>query len=262
MEGRQFMAAISPDMLLKGKVVVVTRASRGIGLGTVQVLAEQGATVIACDLTPTEDLPASATFVPCDVSTPLQVQEVFTSVVLRYGRIDGLHANAGVQTYKSFLDMDDQAWHEVINVNLHGVFYTCRAAARQMAVQDSGGSIVVTSSVRANATTDLHAQYTTSKGGVNALVTAMAVELGPHRIRVNSILPGATLTPMLQQAAARFCDNDLDKMVDTFVSKIPLGRIAMSREIGEVVAFLLSDRASYVTGAHIAVDGGMRSRLA
>lgn len=105
------------------------------------------------------------------------------------------------------------------------------------------------------------AHYTASKGGINSLVTALAEELAPHKIRVNAVLPGAIDTPMLREAARLFADEDFSKLEAQMLPMIPMARVGQPSEIGELVAFLLSPAASYITGAHITVDGGMLTRL-
>jgi NAD(P)-dependent dehydrogenase (short-subunit alcohol dehydrogenase family) len=129
-----------------------------------------------------------------------------------------------------------------------------------MAEQRSG-SMVFTSSVRSLRSDPLHAAYTASKGATNALVTALATELGPLGIRVNAVLPGATVTPMQQAAADLFHGGSMNDLTAAIAARIPLGRQGMPREIGEVVTFLLSDAASYVHGALVPVDGGVLTKL-
>lgn len=245
---------------MKDKVVIVTGGGSGIGLATVEVLIHRGANVVVADIKPAKSLPAGAHFIRCDVTSSASVDAMVQETVRHFGRVDGLFANAGIAIYKPFLEMDDDTYRKTLAVNLDGVFFACRAAAREMAKR-GGGAIVVTSSVRAEATTPLHAAYTTTKGGVYALVTALATELAANNIRVNAILPGAIHTPMLEDAARLFTANDMAKLESYFLNMVPLKRTGKPSEIGEAVAFLLSDAASYITGAHLPVDGGMLSQL-
>lgn len=248
---------------MRDNVIVVTGGSQGIGLGTVKILLERGARIAVLDVNRGEALPPEAHFISCDVSDSGAVNAAFTKILEIFGRVDGLFANAGVATYIPFLEMEDSDWRKTLSVNLDGTFYCCRAAARAMVHSGGGrgGSIVLTSSVRADATNAMLAHYTASKGGINSLVTALATELAPHNIRVNVVLPGAIDTPMLRDAARLFAENDFAKLEAQMLPMIPLGRVGQAREVGEVVTFLLSSAASYVTGAHITVDGGMLTQL-
>ncbi|CAN5484260.1 SDR family oxidoreductase [soil metagenome] len=243
------------------KVILITGGSSGIGRGTVDVMLEKGARVAVASLTDPGDLPKEVLLLPCDVSDCAQVNRAVEATVARWGRLDGLFANAGMVIYQPFLEMADETWHRTMAVNLHGVFYSCRAAARVMARQKKG-SIVVTSSVRAVATTPLVTAYSATKGALDSFVTALATELGPLGIRINSIQAGAIDSAMLRDSAMRFTDNDMGKLEASLVPMIPLQRIGLPREIGEAVAFLFSEAASYINGAHLPVDGGMLCRLA
>ena len=248
---------------MKDHVVVVTGGSQGIGLGAVTVLLDRGARVTVLDLKRGDELSRDVHFISCDVSNSKSVDRAFAEVVAKFGRVDGLCANAGMATYTPFLEMSDVEWRRTISVNLDGTFYSCRAAARAMffSGQGAGGSIVMTSSVRSDATSPLLAHYTASKGAINSLVTALATELAPHKIRVNAVLPGAIDTPMLHEAARLFADGDFSKLEAQMLPMIPMARVGQPTEVGELIAFLLSPAASYITGAHITVDGGMLTRL-
>ena len=241
-------------------VVLVTGGARGIGRGTVDAAVARGWTAVAADLSHDGDLPDGAEFVECDAGDPASIAAACGEVVRRHGRLDGVHANAGIADWEPFLDMTPETYRRTMAVNLDGMFHTCQCAARVMADQ-GGGALVLTSSVRSVATNPLHAAYTTSKGGTNGLVLALATELGPMNIRVNGVLPGAIETPMNQAAVDLFFDGDAQALVDGFVPHVPLGRLGRSREVGEVVAFLLSDAASYVHGSLVRVDGGLLTTL-
>jgi NAD(P)-dependent dehydrogenase (short-subunit alcohol dehydrogenase family) len=248
---------------MKDNVIVVTGGSQGIGLAAVKILLERGARCAVLDLSRGEALPPEAHFITCDVSDSTNVNAAFAEIIERFERVDGLFGNAGVATYRPFLEMEDSEWRKTVSVNLDGAFYCCRAAARAMVKSGGGrgGSIVLTSSVRSEATNAMLVHYTASKGGINSLVTALATELAPHNIRVNVVLPGAIDTSMLREAARLFTENDYAKLEAQMLPMIPMARVGQAREVGEVVAFLLSDAASYVTGAHIPIDGGMLTQL-
>jgi 3-oxoacyl-[acyl-carrier protein] reductase len=241
-------------------VVVVTGGARGIGRGTVDAAVARGWTAVVLDLSHDDDLPDGVEFHEGDVRDRKRLASIVADVRSRYGRIDGLHANAGVPDWEPFLDMSVETYERTMSVNVDGMFFTAQIVGSVMAEQ-AAGSMVFSSSVRAIATDPLHAAYSVSKGATNALVKALATELGPLGIRVNGVLPGATLTRMQQAAADLFHDGSLDTLTAAIASRIPLGRQGTAREIGEVVTFLLSDAASYVHGALVPVDGGILTKL-
>jgi NAD(P)-dependent dehydrogenase (short-subunit alcohol dehydrogenase family) len=151
---------------------------------------------------------------------------------------------------KPFLELTDDDWHGLLAANLHGYYYGCRAAARQMVAQGGGGRIVnVTSIVAIQPIAELSA-YVTAKGGILGLTKTLAVELGPHGITVNALSPGATDTPLNQVAYT-------PEVRANYRHRIPLGRIASPEEIAEPIVFLASDASRYVTGHDLVVDGGM-----
>jgi meso-butanediol dehydrogenase / (S,S)-butanediol dehydrogenase / diacetyl reductase len=240
-------------------VLLVTGGARGIGRGTVDGALARGWTVSVLDLE-AGDLPPEVDMHVCDVGDLAAVQKAVLSVRERHGRIDALHANAGVPDWEPFLSMSAETYRRTMAVNLDGAFWVCQQVGAVM-VEQGGGAMVLSSSVRSVATSPLHAAYSASKGAVNALVTSLATELGPSGVRVNAVLPGATETPMQQAAADLFFDGSMAALTDEVAHYIPLGRQGTPAEIGEVVLFLLSDAASYVHGALVPVDGGLLSRL-
>jgi NAD(P)-dependent dehydrogenase (short-subunit alcohol dehydrogenase family) len=246
---------------LEGKVIIVTGGSTGIGRGTVDVLCRNGARVAILARKQRDTLPENTFFITCDVAHSQEVDAAISQVVQKWGRIDALFANAGMVNYEPFLETTDASWQKILGVNLMGVVHACRACGREM-VKNGKGAIVVTSSVRAVASTALTSTYCASKGALDSLVIQLATELGPLGIRINSIQAGAVESEMLNDAARLFTENDMGKLEATFVPMIPLGRVGKAEEIGETVAFLISDAASYLTGALIPVDGGILTRLA
>jgi meso-butanediol dehydrogenase/(S,S)-butanediol dehydrogenase/diacetyl reductase len=241
-------------------VVLVTGGARGIGRGTVDAALARGWTVAVLDLSHDDDLPDGVEFHECDVRDRERLRAVVADVKSRHGRIDGLHANAGVPDWEPFLEMSAETYQRTMSVNVDGMFFIAQSVGAVMAEQGNG-AIVFTSSVRSLETDALHAAYSASKGATNALVVALATELGPLGIRVNAVLPGATVTPMQQEAADLFHDGSMDALTSSIKDRIPLGRQGSAREIGEVVTFLLSDAASYVHGALVPVDGGLLCKL-
>jgi len=246
---------------VKDRVALVIGGARGIGRASVEALHRAGAKVLVADLACDQPLPPGVAFVATDAADPSQVDRAVAETVSRFGRLDALHANAGIVVYRPFLEMDLPTWRKVMSVNLDGVFNAVLAASRVMAAQ-GGGAIVVTSSVRAAASSPQHTAYSASKGGIDAMVTQLATELALHGIRINAVRPGGIDTPMMHEAAERFFGGDVDRLAASFLGMVPLRRIGSAAEIGEAVLFLLSDAASYITGAHLDVDGGMLSRLA
>lgn len=241
-------------------VVLVTGGCRGIGRGTVEAALDRGWVAVAADLSGADELPDGAEFEPCDVTDSASIERAVDAVVDRHGRLDGVHANAGVADWEPFLGMSAETYRRTTAVNLDGVFLTAQVAARRM-VEAGGGSLVLTSSVRSVATNPLHAAYGATKGAVNSLVIALAAELGGQGIRVNGVLPGAIDTPMNRAAADLFFDGDMTALSEQMSRSIPMGRLGTAREVGEVVAFLLSPAAGYVNGSLVRVDGGLLSTL-
>ena len=241
-------------------VVLVTGGCRGIGRGTVEAALAAGWLPVAADVSGAEELPPQVPFEHCDVTVRADVERTVAAVDERYGRLDGVHVNAGVPDWEPFLEMSDETYRRTMAVNLDGMWVTAQVAGRYLRAH-GGGTMVLTSSVRSVATNPLHAAYGATKGAANSLVTALAAELGADGIRVNGVLPGAIETPMQQAAADRFTGGDMGAIHRQMSTAIPLGRLGTAREVGEVVMFLLSPQSSYVHGALVTVDGGLLSTL-
>ncbi len=257
---------MSSCRLLDGKVALVTGAAleRGIGRGIALVLAERGADVAVNDVgheaeaeqrvREIEERGRRSLFIKADVADPEQAERMVAQVVERLGRLDIFVNNAGVQTWQELTEVTEEAWRWITGVNLHGAFFCCRAAARQMRQQGSGGRIVIISSVHAVMPFPTMGVYGATKQAVGLLTGVMAREWARYGITVNHVGPGWVDTdinrdsPGLRTEAARRAT----------LASIPLHhRPADPREIGEAVAFLASDAASYVTGAYLRVDGGL-----
>ncbi len=243
-------------MRLQGKVAVITGAARGIGLAIARRFVAEGAAVALADrLVPEIEaeagtLGASALAVPTDVGDAGQVERLVARTIERFGRLDCMVSNAAVQAEIPFLDLTEEEFDRVIRVNLKGAFLCGQAAARRMVAAGTRGSIINMSSVNAVVAHPVLVHYAASKGGIAMLTKGMAVALAPHGIRVNAIGPGTVNTPI----NANFFS--MPGMVERFLLRTPLGRIAEAEEIASVAVFLASDEASYVTGTTIYADGG------
>ncbi|MEP6640087.1 MAG: SDR family NAD(P)-dependent oxidoreductase [Chloroflexota bacterium] len=255
-----------------GKVALVTGASQGIGRAVAELLAARGASVAVCGLEAdrvNETVEAiregggEALALTTDVTDRRAMVEAVTATVDRYGRLDTLITSAGIQRYGSVADTDEAVWDEVFAVNVKGVFLVAQAAMPHL--RSSGqGSIVVISSVQGHVTQTDVAAYAASKGALDALVRAMAVDEARTGVRVNAVCPASVDTPMLRASAHRFSDGSPDgveRLVGAWGRMHPMGRVAEPREVAEVVAFLASSHASFVTGEDVRVDGGLLASL-
>ncbi len=233
------------------KAAVVTGAGSGIGRATAHRLAADGFGVTVADIDgaragATADAIGEAALADaCDVASEDAVEALMAAHMARFGRIDALVANAGIPDGRPVVEERLDTWRRVLDVNLTGVFLCGRAAARLMA---PGGAIVAVASTYGEVTEPGAGAYSASKGGVRMLTKSMALELGPAGIRVNAVGPGWIRTGM----------NPLDdaERVGRIEAGIPLGRIGTPEDIADVIAFLLSDDARYVSGQTLFVDGG------
>ncbi|PYM25781.1 MAG: sugar dehydrogenase [Candidatus Rokuibacteriota bacterium] len=253
---------------LKSQTALVTGAASGIGAGVARALGAAGAAVVinyvtnpaAAEAVAAEIRAggAEATALQADVSSELEVREMFAKAIAHFGAIDILVNNAGLQQDAPLVDMTLAQWNKVIGVNLTGMFLCAREAAREMIrrgvradVSRAAGKIVCISSVHEVIPWAGHANYAASKGGVKLLMQSLAQELAPHRIRVNSVAPGAIQTPINRAAW------ETPEALASLLRLIPYGRIGQPEDIGRVVAWLASDDADYIHGQTIFVDGGM-----
>lgn len=245
---------------LSGKVYVVTGGNGGIGLGMAEGIVMSGGAVSvwgrneeknADAVNTLEALGGRASAFVCDVSDEDQVNASMAATIEAHGRIDGLFANAGRGgTGTPFLDVTLEEWRSVMAVNLDGVFLTLQAAARQLVEQDEGGSLVAVSSTSAIHGAAGNEAYGTAKTALNGLVRALAVALARHGIRVNSLLPGWTITEL----ASKGYESDVFRAAT--IKRTPVRRWADPSEFREVGAFLADPSQTYHTGQEICVDGG------
>jgi NAD(P)-dependent dehydrogenase (short-subunit alcohol dehydrogenase family) len=256
---------------LSGRVALITGGSLGIGFAAAATLGRAGAIVTICSsrqdhLDSAKDaLSASGVNVDtvlADVSRSEQVDRIVDDVSRMHGGIDVLVNAAGIQRYGTVVETDEQTWDEVMGVNLKAMYLTSRRVIPEMR-RRGGGSIVNVSSVQAYVAQRGAAAYVASKGGINALTRAMAVDHAHENIRVNAVCPGSIDTPMLRWAADLFRgDRSSDDVVADWGRAHPLGRIGRAQEVGDVIAFLAGPDSSFITGADIKVDGGLVAQAA
>lgn len=254
---------------LDGKVAIITGGGTGIGLGIAQSCTREGTAVVLAqrrveiaqrEAESLRDAGHRALGLACDVSRRDEVQALVADTVAEFGRLDVMVNNAALTgssaELRPFLEETDEHWQKLIDVNLTGAFMCAQEAARQMVEQGEGGSIINISSVAQYAAQEHAAPYCASKAGMDGLTKVAAIELAPHNIRVNTVAPGDIYT----EASADVVEWAEERgATGKFFRHTPLGRRGEPQEIGDVVAFLASDEASFVTGATWLVDGGFLS---
>lgn len=253
-----------------GKVAIVAGGALGIGLAAARRLAQGGASVVICSdredqLHQTvEGLRGEGVEVDglrADVTSSADMRGLVDFAVTAYGGLDILVNSAGVQRYGTVVETDEEVWDEVLGVNLKGIYLSSRHAIPEISKR-GGGAIVNVSSVQAFASQKGVAAYTASKGAVNALTRAMSLDHAEQGIRVNAVCPASVDTPMLRWSADLFKgDKTVEETLESWGMMHPLGRVAEPEEVAEVIAFLASSRASFVTGGEYKVDGGMLAAL-
>ncbi|PIR95973.1 MAG: short-chain dehydrogenase [Candidatus Doudnabacteria bacterium CG10_big_fil_rev_8_21_14_0_10_42_18] len=246
-------------MLFKNKTAVVTGAAQGIGFGIAQALAKEGCNIVVSDINEAGCNVAAAKIkamkvktlaVPCDVSKEVEVANLFKTVKSVFGKVDILANNAGIFPFIPFKEMTVADWDKVMDVNVKSVFLCAQAAAKIMPI---GGRIVNTSSIAAFVGFEGLTHYCASKGAINSLIRALALELAGKKITVNAVAPGAIDTEGASQMSTK-------ESVKQTIAMIPLQRMGKPDDIANVVVFLASEKAAYITGQTIIVDGGWTLR--
>ncbi len=256
-----------------GRVAIVTGGSSGIGRGAANELARQGASVVVHGLTMDEAnlvvqeirvAGGTATATAGPIDDPLTSELAVSLALAQYGRLDVLVTSAGIQRYGTAVDTPIEVWDEVFNVNVKGVFLACKAALPEIRKRPAG-SVAIIASAQATATQENVVAYASSKGALLSLARAIALDEGRFGVRVNSISPGTIDTPMLRNTASLLSDGSsagMQALVDDWGSAHALGRTGTIQELGAVISFVTSPRASFMTGDDIRVDGGLLAKLA
>jgi NAD(P)-dependent dehydrogenase (short-subunit alcohol dehydrogenase family) len=251
-------------MRLKDKVTIITGAGSGIGLATARRFLHEGAKVVIADVI---DAPskaeafvtngADAVFVQTDVSNESAVHELMRQTIAKYGRVDVLVNNAGIELAKSATDTSEAEWDRLMGVNLKGVFLCAKAAVTEM--RRAGGGVIV------NVASELGlvgaasiAAYCAAKGGVIQLTRAMAIDHAVDNIRINCVCPGPINTPLLDRIIES--SEDAEKERQLTIEKTLLGRLGEPEEIAGVILFLASAESSYMTGSIVIADGGLTTQ--
>ncbi|RED85418.1 SDR family NAD(P)-dependent oxidoreductase [Cohnella phaseoli] len=259
-------------MDFQGKVVIVTGGAKGIGLGAARKFAQGGASVAivsrsgtadAAELLRDETGNKNVIGIAADVSKGDQAREMVRQTAEVFGSVDILVNSAGVQRYGTVVDTEEDVWDEVMDTNVKGMYLTSKYVIPEMRKR-GGGAIVNVSSVQAYVALAGSAAYVTSKGAINSLTRAMALDHASEGIRVNCVCPGSIDTPMLRWAAELFKgDQTQEDVIDSSWGRMhPIGRVGTMEECGELIAFLCSDKAGFITGGDYKIDGGLLTSAA
>ena len=246
---------------LSDKVAIVTGGTKGIGYGIAEEFIKEGARVVICGRNKETGIAAAAElqklggeilFVPCDVGNIDSLDELIEETVDHFGRLDVYVANAGINDPDKthFLDITPEQYDKIMDINLRGMFFGGQRAARQMVKQGDGGVLINMSSVNAHLALDSQMVYTTSKGAIQQLTKVQAVALAQYNIKVNAMAPGPIDTELMRRVGS-------DKqLMNTILSRTPMGRIGTPNECGRLAVFLASPDSDFIFGQSIYNDGG------
>jgi NAD(P)-dependent dehydrogenase (short-subunit alcohol dehydrogenase family) len=253
-------------MRLKDRVAIVTGASKGIGRAIAAAYAHEGAHVAICSRTASEGEEAATAiraaggdviYIQADVSVMADAQGLVEETVDRWGRLDVLCNNAGIGMLRTLEETTEEEWRHLMSINLDGAFHCSKFAIPAMR-SSGGGSIINIASVASFVGFQADAAYCASKGGLLMLTRQMALDYSPENIRVNAICPGFIRTPELEHYLGQKPDPEAARA--EVVAYHPIGRIGEPEEVADVAVFFASDESSFVTGAHLTVDGGLMVR--
>lgn len=257
-------------MRFQDKVAVITGAAKGIGLATMKAFIHEGAAVVGMDIdgaTLHEEVAAinsaggKAHAVVGDVSVAADAQRAAAEAVRVFGGIDFLCNVAGLQTYGSVVEMDEDLWDRTLNINLKSIYLMSKYCIPEIA-RRGGGAVVNMASTQGLASQARVSAYAASKGGAIAMTHSMAQDHAAQNIRVNSVCPGSVDTPLLRFSARNHDPNrDPEEVLKEWGKSHPIGRVARAEEVAAVYVFLCSDESSFITGTEIVVDGGLLAKL-
>lgn len=256
---------------LKNKVIIITGGGAGVGRAAALAFAEIGARVVVADVNREaghgvigliRTRGQEAIFVEADISVSSEAQRVISTSIETFGGVDILFNNAGIQpraSYASAEDHSEELWDRIMAVNVKGAFLMAKHAIPEMKKRKAG-VIINNASVQGLHSQKLVPAYAASKGALLSLTRNLALDYAEHNIRVLAICPGSVDTPLLQEAAKQFSPQDPAGAITSWGRKHPLGRVARPEEVAQVVVFLAGEGASFMTGEHVCVDGGITAK--
>ena len=248
----------------EGKVIVVTGGAKGIGRGIAERFAREGARVVLIDIDEAgarevaAPLGDRALVIRADVTSEADLERATRAAVERFGRLDVMVNNVGIIQVKSLLDSTPEEWRRILDVNVVSVFLGCKVAARQMIELGNGGVILNAASGAGRRGSKLVSAYCATKAAIINMTQSFALELAPHKIRVNCYQPGHIETPLWDDLAVAWqqaTGQGKDEMIELFRSTVPWGRFGRPDDVAAVCSFLATDEAEYVTGQAIAMNG-------